>query len=139
MRVGLHLKVDVYLGQVMSTSEKDLSGTIGAQTARHPLPSPHVWLTNVSRLALNSDKMIVAYDDGHGMFAARLWWMLSWAGLENIGLLDGALPNGLAWVYPLRAAMIPWAPSARNLSSGLITSGMWMPTMSLLIWPTKRS
>ena len=69
--------------------EKDLSGTIGAETARHPLPSPNVWLTNVSRLGLNPDKMIVAYDDGHGMFAARLWWMLSWTGLENIGLLDG--------------------------------------------------
>ena len=68
---------------------KDLSGIIGTDTSRHPLPSPNAWLAKVAHLGLNSDKMIVAYDDGHGMFAARLWWMLSWAGLENIGLLDG--------------------------------------------------
>ena len=118
--------------------EEDLSGTIGADTARHPLPSPNAWLGKVAHLGLNSDKMIVAYDDGHGMFAARLWWMLSWIGLENVCLLDGVLPNGLSLAYPLRPAMIPWLLSPQNLSGCLITGDMSMPTMSLPIWIAKR-
>jgi thiosulfate/3-mercaptopyruvate sulfurtransferase len=83
--------------------EEDLSGTIGADTARHPLPSPNAWLGKVAHLGLNSDKMIVAYDDGHGMFAARLWWMLSWIGLENVCLLDGGFAEWTRLGLPVEA------------------------------------
>ncbi len=83
--------------------EEDLSGTIGADTARHPLPPPNAWLEKVAHLGLSSDKMIVAYDDGHGMFAARLWWMLSWAGLENICLLDGGFAEWSRLGLPVAA------------------------------------
>ena len=83
--------------------EEDLSGTIGADTARHPLPPSNTWLEKVSHLGFNSNKMIVAYDDGHGMFAARLWWMLSWAGLENIYLLDGGFAEWSRLGLPVEA------------------------------------
>ena len=81
--------------------EEDLSGKIGADTARHPLPSPDMWLKKVSHLGLSSNKLIVAYDAGHGMFAARLWWMLSWAGLEDICLLDGGFAEWIRLGLPV--------------------------------------
>jgi thiosulfate/3-mercaptopyruvate sulfurtransferase len=31
----------------------------------------------------------VAYDQGGGAYAARLWWMLRWLGFESVAVLDG--------------------------------------------------
>ena len=35
---------------------------------------------------------MVVYDDAFGSIAGRLWWLLRWAGHENVALLEGGLP-----------------------------------------------
>ena len=69
--------------------EKDLSGPITERTGRHPLPDFETWVKTAKRLGLLGNKLVVVYDHGPGVFAARLWWMLAWMGQDNVALLDG--------------------------------------------------
>ena len=69
--------------------EQDLSGTISSETGRHPLPDFSVWCEKISNLGIDDGSPIALYDGGPGVFAARLWWMLAWAGIDNVMLVDG--------------------------------------------------
>jgi len=69
--------------------EQELSGPISTETGRHPLPAFADWLETIAKLEIDSSIPIVLYDGGPGVFAARLWWMLNWTGIENVMLLDG--------------------------------------------------
>ena len=67
---------------------------------RHPLPSPEAAAALFGRLGIADGKQVVAYDQGGGMFAARLWWMLRWLGFEAAAVLDGGYAK---WVAEGRA------------------------------------
>ncbi|HEU0041537.1 MAG TPA: rhodanese-like domain-containing protein, partial [Jiangellaceae bacterium] len=47
------------------------------------------------RWGIDGVELIVAYDDVGNTSAARAWWLLRWAGLDNVRLLDGGLR---AWI-----------------------------------------
>lgn len=72
-----------------------LSGPVTGMNGRHPLPDPQAFADAMANLGANDDTLIVAYDAGDSMFAARLWWLLRWIGHENVQVLDGGLK---AWV-----------------------------------------
>jgi thiosulfate/3-mercaptopyruvate sulfurtransferase len=54
---------------------------------RHPLPSPTAFAASLSELGVGDGDVVVAYDDGGGVLAARLVWMLRALGHEA-ALLD---------------------------------------------------
>ena len=62
---------------------------------RHPLPEPVAFSRALEALGFGSEHAVVAYDQGGGTIAARLWWMLDALGHRDVALLDGGLP---AWV-----------------------------------------
>ena len=77
--------------------EEDLSGTIVAgKTGRHPLPSQDQLQRLLRRLGLETNTEVVVYDQSSSMFAARAWWLLKWAGLTSVRVLDGGLKAWLA-------------------------------------------
>lgn len=43
----------------------------------------------MSRLGVGKDTMVIAYDDGNNLFAARLWWVLNYYGHDKVRVLDG--------------------------------------------------
>lgn len=57
----------------------------------NPLPDPAQLQSHLRRLGLRRSSAIVVYDDTSGAPAARAWWVLSWAGIPNVKLLDGGL------------------------------------------------
>ncbi len=67
----------------------DLSGARGARTGRHPLPDPHELAGTLGRFGIDADVQVVAYDQGNGMYAARLWWLLRWLGHARAAVLNG--------------------------------------------------
>src|SRR5689334_21325617 len=58
--------------------DRDLSGPRSARNGRHPLPEAAALGALFSRLGIDEAVQVVAYDQGAGAFAARLWWLLRW-------------------------------------------------------------
>lgn len=72
--------------------DEDLSGPIGPQTGRHPLPDPEQLAARLGAWGIDGETRVVAYDDTGGAFAVRLWWLLRWLGHCRGAILDGGLP-----------------------------------------------
>lgn len=68
-----------------------LSGVPGSQLGRNPLPSAEQVQEAVDQWGLRDNYPIVVYDESRGLFAARAWWTLRWAGINNVRILDGGL------------------------------------------------
>jgi thiosulfate/3-mercaptopyruvate sulfurtransferase len=62
---------------------------------RHPLPSAGDLEASIRRWGIDDGDHVVVYDGLGNLSAARAWWLLRWAGLRDVRLLDGALP---AWI-----------------------------------------
>ncbi|TAL74619.1 MAG: sulfurtransferase [Rhodanobacter sp.] len=74
----------------------DLSKT-GLGLGRHPLPSAAAFSQTLARWGWQPGLQVVAYDAGNGaMAAARLWWLLRYAGQPAVAVLDGGYAAWLA-------------------------------------------
>src|SRR6185437_15827373 len=76
-------------GAVFAHVDRDLSAPATGRNGRHPLPTPEGASAVFGRLGIDATKQVVAYDQGSGGYAARLWWMLRWLGHDNVAVLDG--------------------------------------------------
>lgn len=94
-------------GAVLVDLDHDLAGPVGPGTGRHPLPTPAAFAAAMARLGIPQDRPVVAYDQGHGGFAARLVWMLRVTG-HDAALLSGGLE---AWPGPLEQGDVVRAPT----------------------------
>ena len=90
----------------------DLSGKIiPGQTSRHPLPEKEALVAFFSKMGIDENVQVVAYDATAGfMAAARLWWLLRWAGHEKVAVLNGGKGVWDAQGYPLIADIKPVQP-----------------------------
>ena len=74
----------------------DLSApVIQGVTGRHPLPTKDQLAATFSRWGIDAHSKVVVYDDASGAFAARLWWLLRFAGHGDVAVLDGGVR---AWI-----------------------------------------
>ena len=70
--------------------ERDLAGPVTpGRTGRHPLPEREAFARLLRSHGVDEHTQIVAYDGSGGLFAARLWWMVRWAGHTRAAVLDG--------------------------------------------------
>lgn len=67
----------------------ELTGIPGSLGGRNPLPPIPLLTASFRRWGLNTDRSVVVYDQGRGLFAARAWWILRWAGIPDVRILDG--------------------------------------------------
>ncbi|MYN13306.1 sulfurtransferase [Pusillimonas sp. TS35] len=97
-----HIPGAVYVGL-----EEDLSAPRTGKNGRHPLPDAQWFAARMAQLGASDDTLIVAYDNASGMYAARLWWMLGWAGHSRRRVLDGNLNAWKAAHLPLASGPSP--------------------------------
>ncbi|MBN9476584.1 MAG: 3-mercaptopyruvate sulfurtransferase [Bordetella sp. SCN 67-23] len=71
--------------------EEVLSGAKTGVNGRHPLPDRQAFVQAMRVFGADDHTQVVAYDNAGGMFAARLWWLLRWAGHRAAAVLDGGL------------------------------------------------
>ena len=95
-----HLPCAVY-----ADLNSDLSAPVTAGSGRHPLPPPAVVEARLRAWGVNSTSRVVAYDDGNGMYAARLWWMLRWLGHDDVAVLDGGMRRWRELGLPVEQAV----------------------------------
>jgi thiosulfate/3-mercaptopyruvate sulfurtransferase len=74
----------VSLDDTLSSAKTGLNG-------RHPLPARATFAQAIGALGATADTQVVACDNAGGMYAARLWWMLRWAGHAAVSVLDGGI------------------------------------------------
>ena len=77
-----HVPGAAFLDQIRAVS--DTSTGLGFS-----LPDAEALQTALRGLGLNNDDRIVVYSSGHMMWATRAWWLLHYAGLENVAVLNG--------------------------------------------------
>ena len=63
--------------------------THGPSGGRHPLPDPAVFEAAMRRIGVSAGVPVVAYDGATSLAAARLWWLLTDAGHQDVRVLDG--------------------------------------------------
>ena len=98
-------------GAVYVSLSRDLSDQPNGTNGRHPLPSQAVIAATFGRLGISSNLQVVAYDQDSGMFASRLWWMLRYAGHDNVAVLDGGWAKWIEEQRPTRSGPESRPPS----------------------------
>jgi thiosulfate/3-mercaptopyruvate sulfurtransferase len=77
------------------------------EDGRHPLPDLAALQASARRWGINDGDTVVVYDDLKNLSSARAWWLLTYAGVADVRVLDGSL----------RA----WTASGRELEQGDVT------------------
>ena len=95
--------------------DRELSAPKTGRNGRHPLPTPEAAAAVFARLGIDESKQVVAYDQGNGMYAARLWWMLRWLGHDAVAVLDGGYAKWVKEGRPITADV----PEAQPASFGI--------------------
>ncbi|HZT03803.1 MAG TPA: sulfurtransferase [Steroidobacteraceae bacterium] len=93
--------------------DHDLSGRRSPSTGRHPLPAIDELAAQLGQWGIDAQTHVVAYDQGSGAYAARLWWLLRWLGHTRVAVLDGGFTAWQEEKLPLDTGPICEAPAGR--------------------------
>jgi thiosulfate/3-mercaptopyruvate sulfurtransferase len=77
---------------------------------RHPLPEVGAFVATLGSFGIRPTDTVVAYDEGSGAIAARLWWLLRSVGHEASFVLDGGFAAWQALGLPIEQEEPRWEP-----------------------------
>ena len=82
--VGQHLP-----GAMFCNPLQHLAGTPSRARGRNPMPGLAALQRSFYNWGITEGRPVVIYDAGRNIYAARAWWILRWAGVENVKILNG--------------------------------------------------
>ncbi len=113
-------------GAVYVDLDTELSAPPGVG-GRHPLPDPRRLQEVLRRAGVREGGQVVAYDAGDGSVAARVWWLLRWAGYGEVAVLDGGFAAWEAAGLPVTSE-VPAPPTGDAAGDVVVRSGQ-MPVL----------
>lgn len=106
--------------------DRELAAHGDPTDGRHPLPRLGDLQESARRWGIDDGDTVVVYDDVNNLSSARAWWLLRYAGVADVRLLDGAMRAWIAAGFPLETDdTAPPPPGSVTLSSRAL------PTLSL--------
>ena len=94
-----HIPGAVFLDQIRAVS--DTSTGLGFS-----LPAPKPLQDGLRAVGLNEGDRVVVYSSGHMMWATRAWWLLHYAGLASVRVLNGGFRGWQEAGLPASAATV---------------------------------
>ncbi len=90
-------------GHIPSAGFADLMGDLSDhdKPAQFIMPTPDQFSAAMGALGVGDDSRVILYSANNPDWAARVWWMLRWAGFDQVALLDGGLSAWTADGRPL--------------------------------------
>ena len=87
--------IDISSVRIPNARFFDIKQKFSDVTAPFPstLPSTEQFQKEARALGINSDSVIVVYDDKGIYSSARAWWLFKVFGFKNVAVLDGGLPE----------------------------------------------
>lgn len=97
-------------GAVYAHLERDLSDMTRKGVGRHPWPDAAAFCAKLGKWGISPATQVIAYDDGDGAMAARLWFLLRALGHEKVAVLDGGWSRWVSLGLPVSSAVPDPAP-----------------------------
>ena len=107
-------------GAAYAHLERDLSDMSRKGEGRHPWPDAETFCAKLTRWGIAPGSQVVAYDDGDGAYAARLWFLLRALGHEKVAVLDGGWTRWTSLGLP--ASSLPREPASQRYVASFHTS-----------------
>jgi thiosulfate/3-mercaptopyruvate sulfurtransferase len=105
-------------GAIDTQAYEDFQSPATPEGGQRPLPEIAMLEMKARAWGLRRESTIVIYDADRSMTAARAWWVLRWAGLPDVRVLDGGFPAWLAADLPVTEAVSRPTPSDITLKAG---------------------
>jgi thiosulfate/3-mercaptopyruvate sulfurtransferase len=96
--------------------DRELAAPPSPAAGRHPLPAIADLQAAAQRWGIRRGQPVVVYDDSGGLAAARAWWLLRWAGIAHVQLLDGAFGAWVAAGLPVQSGAPAPAPEPGDVT-----------------------
>ncbi|WP_232050726.1 sulfurtransferase [Actinoplanes sp. OR16] len=114
-----HYRAGHLPGAVYVDLDTELAGPHAPGAGRHPLPSAAALQDSARRWGISQGGSVVVYDNSGGLAASRAWWLLRWAGVRDVRILDGGLAAWRAAGYAeATGSASPRKPGDVVLSAG---------------------
>lgn len=105
-------------GAVFVDLPAELAGKQSGFSGRRPLPEIADLERNARLWGISEGSSVVVYDNNRGQQASRAWWLLQWAGVQNVRLLDGGFEAWQAKDLPVTTGSTPPVPGDISLKAG---------------------
>ena len=101
-------------GALDATLAEDFADRSDPERGSRPLPSLDDFSRRVRAWGITSRSLVVVYDHDGNLQAARAWWVLRWAGVPRVRILDGGFQSWIRVGLDM-TSVLPAVPVASHI------------------------